>query len=102
MSASVSPREHSPVFSEIKASPAGSVHSEETSRKEEGMSRDQRVRHSLQDDQMQELLRNVVDDAKEMKQAMLELHRECEFLRNTTQKSFPSHRQRVTENSIIS
>ena len=50
------------------------------------MNRDQRVRHSLPDGQMQELLRNVVDDAKEMKQAMLELCRECKFLRLENEK----------------
>ena len=51
VSGSVFPREH--LFSEIRASPTGSVHSGQASRKEEGMNRDQCVRHSLPDDQMQ-------------------------------------------------
>mmetsp|Transcript_39251 Transcript_39251/g.67853 ORF Transcript_39251/g.67853 Transcript_39251/m.67853 type:complete len:222 (+) Transcript_39251:324-989(+) len=51
VSGSVFPREH--LFSDIQASPTGSVHSGQASRKEEGMNRDQCVRHSLPDDQMQ-------------------------------------------------
>ena len=51
VSGSVFPREH--LFSDIQAFLTGSVHSGQASRKEEGMNRDQRVRHSLPDDQMQ-------------------------------------------------
>lgn len=57
VSGSVFPREY--LFSDIQASPTGSVHSGQASRKEEGMNRDQRVRHSFPDDQMQSSVRTV-------------------------------------------